>query len=209
MIANIENFLDNGLALNGARPNRFNVVVSIPQQLELDGNLNNGITVSRKLSFTCHATSIPAMKIGVVNAPYFGRFVKLDGDRTWDDWSIRVMLDTDYSTRNLFEAWSNFMNQVEKNTTLAKVVNGSGQTYKGTFDIYHYDMSDQVIAHYTLIGAWPAEIGAIDLGWERNNIISEFDVRIAYDNCISEYLANTSHQYVANVGSLVQYSNAF
>jgi hypothetical protein len=206
MVANIEDFLENGLALNGARPNRFNVILSIPPLLNLDGIEVNGIEISRKLSFTCHASSIPAMKLGIVNAPYFGRYIKLDGDRTWDNWNISIMMDNDYATRNLFEKWSNFMNQVEKNTSLATEVNGSRQTYKGAFDIYHYDMFDNVIAHYTLVGAWPSEISQVELAWEKNNAVSEFNVTVAYDNCISEYLANSESQYIRKVGNLNQFA---
>ena len=52
-------------------------------------------------------------KIGI---PYRGRQIKIPGDRTFDSWTITVLVDGDYELRNKFEAWSNLINQFENNT---------------------------------------------------------------------------------------------
>lgn len=190
-ISNIEQFLQNGLNLNGARPSRFMCSISPPTGI-------NFKTGQDKFQFSCRAASIPAFEVGVVNVGYFGRVLKYSGDRTWQDWEVSVLLDQDYATRDLFEIWSNGINKLEDNTLDASLTPSGGIAgtvtpyggYKGTIDIIHFSQYGDgsalgtPIASYTLIGAWPANIGPIQLNWNQQNAISEFSVRFAFDNCI-------------------------
>jgi len=189
MAANINDFLSNGLIYGGARPSRFEVICSVPAGIDdsIDPSFGS------KLRFTCMAASIPAFNVGTVNVPYFGRYVKLSGDRVWDDWNITVLLDQDYVTRQVFEAWNNAINRLESNimqpnldstNTVTSGTTLSELGYKTTMNIIHYGTDGSIIAQYDIIGAWPAQIGPINLNWGNQNMISSFEVRIPFDDCV-------------------------
>jgi hypothetical protein len=172
---NINTFKENGLRYGGARPSLFEVNLSIPQGV--------GISPSTgKLVFTCRASSIPASTISPIEVPYFGRKIKLAGDRTFADWSVTVMNDEDYTVRKMFEQWTNKINSHllnEKSIPLNE--------YKANDTIvYHYSKTGIPIAQYTFTGLFPTEISAMDLDWDSTNSIQTFNVNFAYDYWTSE-----------------------
>jgi len=181
MAANINDILTRGLQYNGARTARFTVQTTLPASVQ--GASTN---FEQKLMFTCRASSIPSFQVGTVQAPYFGRIIKLSGDRIWNDWQITVMLDQDYTTRVGFEAWNNGINALEQNIMLTGASQGGNdfQGYKSTMNIVHYGLDNNPIASYDLIGAWPAQLGPIQLNWAAQNQISEFDVVIPFDDML-------------------------
>lgn len=171
--ASIDNFLVNGLKQDGARPSRFLCNVSgVP-----------GLVFGDRWKYMCKAGSIPSFSVGVAEAAFFGRKLKYNGDRVWDDWTCSVYLDQDYASRNMLESWQNGINTLADNTLAS---NMKYTRYKGTIDIFHYGQTDDnaIIGAYKLIGAWPTRIGEVRLGWEMQNQIAEFEVSFAFDNCI-------------------------
>jgi hypothetical protein len=72
---NIDGFKNNGLTLGGARSSLFSVQLTLPTSI---GTQN----VAKKFSFSCRAAELPAATIGTVEVPYFGRRIKIAGDRT-------------------------------------------------------------------------------------------------------------------------------
>jgi hypothetical protein len=193
-VANIDQFLQNGLRFNGARPSRFLCSVDVPVGL---AGFNSDVS---RFKFMCKSASIPSSDVGVVSVPYFGRILKYSGDRVWQDWEASVLLDEDYGSRTFLEAWSNGINKLEDNTmNTGFAPNGTALGnditpyggYKATIDITHFSQTDngtdgKVIANYKLIGAWPANIGPLQLAWEKRDSISEFSVKFAYDNCLRD-----------------------
>jgi hypothetical protein len=97
MAFNINDFRTNGLEFGGARPTLFQVQITPP----VTGI--NTTDVSLKLTLTCQATTIPASTVGSIDIGYFGRKIKLAGDRTFDDWSVTILNDEDFLVRDLFE----------------------------------------------------------------------------------------------------------
>jgi len=172
--ATIDNFLQQGLQYNGARPSRFMCNLTLP-------NVVSGYTgASEKFTYTCRAASIPSFDVGVVSVGYMGRVLKFSGDRVWNNWKTTVILDQDYITRTMFEAWSNGIDALDQNVMDPTA---SYTNYKATMDIYHLGQDDSVLAQYTLTGIWPSSVGPISLSWNQTNAISEFDVDFAFDNC--------------------------
>jgi hypothetical protein len=181
MAFNINNFKTNGLQFGGARPSLFDVALTIP-----DGVSN----ATQKLTFTCRASSIPAATIAPVEVPYFGRKIKLAGDRTFADWSVTVMNDEDYSIRKMFEQWSNLINNHEEN--LKTAVRNDYKTRDA--EVVQYGKDGRPLAAYLFYGLFPLEISAMDLDWDASNTIQTFNVTFAYDYwtspAISTYLPN-------------------
>ena len=169
MAFNINDFKSRGLTLGGARPSLF--------QVEINPSFLTNTGVIEKFSFTCRASEIPAATIADVSVPYFGRQIKLAGDRTFADWNVTVMNDEDYSVRNMFEDWSNQMNQFVGNTKLLPA-----NTYKNS-DAYvtHFGKDGVVISQYRFVGIFPTNISNMALDWDNTNAIQTFDVTFAYD----------------------------
>jgi hypothetical protein len=182
-------FLAEGLIYGGARPSKFDIQATLPAALA--GAIDPSSTA--KLQFTCKAASIPAFALGVAEIPYFGRKIKSSGDRVWDDWRIQVMLDEDYNTRAMFEAWNNSINALVSNDMLASedstspsntLAGFTEENYKSNWTISHYGKDTSIIRQYTLIGAWPRVIGEMTLDWDNTNRIMEFPVTVSFDTMV-------------------------
>jgi hypothetical protein len=177
---NIEDFKKN-FAAGGARPNLFRV------QLDLMSNGEAtlpGAPSETKLTFTCRAASIPAMTVGTIEVPYFGRKIKVAGDRTFAEWTVTILNDEDFSVRRALETWNNKINLHNENIRVVPyniVADNPGSSYKRDASVVHYDKKGEVIARYKFIGMYPSEVSAIDLAWDTNDTIEEFTCTLMYD----------------------------
>lgn len=169
---NISSFKANGLVYGGARPSLFNVYLSVPAGIGIDN-----VSVN-KFRFVCKSAEIPASAIGAIDVGYFGRKIKVAGDRSFGDWGVVVMNDEDYSVRALFEAWSNAMNRMIANV---RDPNLSQEQYKVDLEVIQYAKDGIEVRSYKLVGAFPTEIGPMTLDWDQQNAIEQFGVTFAYD----------------------------
>jgi len=188
MAFNIDSFKSQGLALGGARPSLFRVKMTFPDFV-------TGRIPQREASYLIKAAALPASTIGEIDVSYFGRKIKLSGDRTFDDWTITVLNDEDFGLRNAFEEWSNAMNTLISNR-LDPAAAGGG--YKVDLTVEQFGKSgpgddDGIIRKYKFVGAFPTQISAITLDWDRNNTIEEFDVRFAYDYWVPEVAVGSTN----------------
>jgi hypothetical protein len=166
-MANISDFKAK-LAGGGARNNQFKVTMPFPGYAQVGGEIED-------LAFLCTSTSIPAMTIGNVNVPFRGRVIKIAGDRTFASWSVNVLNDTNFKLRNAFERWQNGINNMTDNEGLSNPVD-----YQVDVFVDQLDRNGNTLKSYTLRGAYPTSIGAIDLNYETNDAIEDFDVTFEY-----------------------------
>jgi len=182
---NIERFKQQ-FKLGGARPNLFRV------QLDLQANGETvfpGSDSETKLSFTCRAASIPAMTLGTIEVPYFGRKVKVAGDRTFAEWSITILNDEDFKVRRALEAWNNKINTHLENLREQpyNISSDSPATsYKRDAIVVHYNKKGDEIARYKFVGMYPSEVSAIDLAWDTNDTIEEFTTTLQFDYFVTD-----------------------
>lgn len=169
---NINSFKQRGLVYGGARPSLFNVFLSVPQGIGIDN------VSADKFRFVCKTAELPAATVSSFDIPYFGRKVKLAGDRTFTDWSVTIMNDEDFSVRAMFESWSNAMNRLVSNVRDPGV---STEQYKADLEVIQYGKDGSELRSYQIVGAFPTEIGAIALDWDTTNNIETFTVNFAYD----------------------------
>lgn len=165
----VTNFKSN-FALGGARPTLFQVVLTTPTIVGVD---------LTKSPFLVRAANLPASNLGTIPVPYFGRILKMAGDRTFDPWTVTVLNDEDFKVRNALESWSNAINQMRGN-----IRSGTGQIgdYKTTAQVQQFDKLGNLIRQYDLEGFYPAQIQPIDLNWGSQDQIEEFQVTFEYDN---------------------------
>ena len=166
-MANINDFKAK-LAGGGARPNQFKVTMPFPGYAQVGGEIED-------LAFLCRATVIPSMTVGNINVPFRGRQIKIAGDRTFEDWNVTVINDTDFKLRNAFERWQNGINNMTDNEGLTNPVD-----YQVDAFVDHLDRNGNTIKSYTLRGLYPTIVSAIDLNYETNDVVEEFTATFAY-----------------------------
>jgi hypothetical protein len=163
---NIDDFKSK-LTGGGARPNLFRAIVNYPAFANGDSELT---------SFMVKAASLPASIVAEVVVPFRGRQIKVAGDRTFEPMSLTVINDTGMEVRNAFEKWSHEINTHVDNTGI-----NNPTDYKADLVIEQLDRQGAVVKKYTLIGAFPTNISAIELSSETNDTIEEFTAEISYD----------------------------
>ena len=146
--------------VNGYRPNLY--------QMEILG-------MPQKFVFLCKASQIPGKTIGIVEAPYLGMKVKLGGDVVFEDLTVTVLMDNDFSIRNAFEIW---METIKANEA---AIGLESALYKRTANVVALDNQGDEIAEYTFIGIWPSALAPVELGFESNDQLAEYSVTFSYD----------------------------
>ncbi|HIJ11222.1 TPA: hypothetical protein HA278_04145 [Candidatus Woesearchaeota archaeon] len=147
------------LRSGGARPSLFKV--NLPGQ---------GIP-TEKFSFLCKAASLPASTIGPILVPYRGRQLKLAGDRTFADWTLTVINDSDFEIREALENWSEKINSYEKNVGVE-----TPQSYCVDASVDQLDRTEAVTRSYNFYQIWPSELSDIPLAYDSVDTIEEFTV---------------------------------
>mgnify|MGYP006061972063 CR=1 FL=1 len=168
MAFNVDTFKSN-FSDGGARPNLFSVslqtTLNVPQ-------LNDGG------SFEIKAAQIPSATIAQVDVPYFGRQIRVAGNRTFEPWTATIFNRENFGIRNALEQW------MEKiNSQIGNDLDYTEQSYKAEAIVQHFGKSATAlpIAEYKFMGLFPTEISTIELGWDTNDSIEEFTVTFAYD----------------------------
>ena len=176
MAFTIDKFRTGALAKGGARANLFQVVIS-----DIDATLMTSGAI-KEFTFACKAAAIPAMAVGVVEVPYFGRVVKVPGNKTFDNWSVTVINDEGFAVRNGFEKWVASMGTHIGNVQSAASTALTSGLY-GNAAVTHYGKtgSTSVLAIYNFVNIFPVSVSEIALGWDSNDAVEEFTVEFAYD----------------------------
>lgn len=195
---NIEQFKSNGLILSGARPSQF--------EIRMTGWPASGSVAPQKVTLLAKASSAPPSIIDSVDVPYFGRKIKVYGDRIYPNWAVTFMNDEDFNLRDRLEAWHNAINTPDTNLmvgTTPLVTNQTAGTtsYKQDMEVIHYGKAGNIIRIYKIYGAFPVSIDAIPLDWDATNQFEQYNVEFAYDYWKSG--DGNSEYYTQIVGSLI------
>lgn len=163
------NEIRSQLTLGGARSSLFQVQITNPV---------NGVA-DIKVPFMVRATTIPEATLGVIEVPYFGRKIRLAGDRTYGTWTVQIINDEDFLIRNALEEWSNKIQTFEGN--VRDFGSSSPLQYKQTASVIQYSKTGTPIREYKFNGIFPTTIASIDMDWNTTDAIEEFSVTFAYD----------------------------
>lgn len=171
MAFNIAEFRSN-LVGDGARPNLFAVTLVFP------GVAQNASAAGSKTTFMAKASQLPGSSLNNVPQYYFGRELKLAGNRTFADWTLQIINDEDFLIRNSLESWSNAINSHTTNIRNPAALNMLGYSVDAT--VTQFGKTGNILKTYNMIGAWPVDVAPIDLDWGSNDSIEEFNVTFAY-----------------------------
>jgi len=164
----INNFRAN-LTGQGARPNLFEITVPFPTAVPTG-------EAGQKITFMCKTAQLPGADIGLVEVPYFGRNIKLAGNRTFAEWTTTIINDEDFAVH---AGLSNWMNGI--NTHAGNERTFAGTDYQVDAVVKQYTKSGDVAKEITIINCWPASVAPIELGWDQNDAIEEYAVTWQYD----------------------------
>lgn len=181
----------------GARPNQFRVTGGFPANAiqtatgiagaviggavgqaigQIGAAVGNitGTNAGNVLQFLCKAASIPDSSVGQIPVSYRGRQLKLAGDRIFSPWSIQIVNDTNFALRNAFEQWMDLINSHKTNISPSNI--GYFQDWK----VEQLDRNDGILATYHLRGCWPIQVSDIQLSFDAQDQIEEFNVTLEY-----------------------------
>ena len=156
------------LAGGGARANQFQVTMPFPGFAAAGGE-------TRVMSFLCQATNLPGMTLGEVAVPFRGRQLYIAGDRTFEAWTTTIMNDTDFLIRNAMERWMNAINALSDNSGLE-----NPSDYQVDAFVDQLDRAGEAIKSYTFRGLFPQTIAPIELAYDTNDAVEEFEVTYRY-----------------------------
>ena len=168
----------------GVRPNLFNVQINFPNIIGNAEGLGSGSTSLEGLSsFLCRSAALPASTQGLIEVPFRGRFLKIPGDRTFEAWTATFYNTVDFNLRRAFELWINAANKTDENvgTLDFGAIGGTGSYFSDlVVQQKAKNSTDEILREYHLIGAWPTNVSAINLAYDSNDQIEEFDVEFQY-----------------------------
>ena len=160
-MATIDEFKSQLIA-GGVRSNRFRVY--IPRMGE-------------RIEFMCKTAAIPGSNLPVIEVPFRGHKLKVAGDRTFEDWTITVINDVNFTTRTAVEQWMESIQELDSGvgaTTLDYLVSRA--------TISQLNRDDSVIATYELFNMYPQTLNNIELSYDTSDEIQTFDVTFSYSH---------------------------
>ena len=151
----------------GARPNLFEVKLFNP----IIG------TADQLAPFFIRTSVLPESTIGTIEVPYFGRKLKIPGDRVFATWTTTIINAEDFRIRDSLERWSS--------TMASHVTNLRGRSdvrnLKSNAQVSQFSKTGEKLREYEFTGIFPTTISQIDLDWEANDTIETYQVEFAYD----------------------------
>jgi hypothetical protein len=158
------NEMRSQLTFDGARQNLFQVQINNPANSSGDA----------KTRFMCQAAQMPGSDLGVIPVFYFGRQMKLAGDRTFAEWTVTIINDEDFLIRNAMEEWSNQINRLQRNVReIAR--------YKSVAQVTQFSKDGSKLRTYEFNGIFPSNISPIEMDWSTTDQIELFQVTFQYD----------------------------
>jgi hypothetical protein len=176
---NVQDFRSR-LQFDGARPNLFDVQLAFPPLVGTGGTAPSTYgTAQEQMTFRARASSLPGDTVSSVGVNYFGREIKVAGNRTFPDWSFTVINDEDFTIRTAFERWMSGINSHVQNLRAPEFIQGDGGYQSDAF-VTQYGKTGDILKRYRIVGAFPADMSPIELDWSANDSIEEFTVTLAY-----------------------------
>src|SRR6056300_1965195 len=137
------NEIKSQLTFGGAKASLFQVQITNPI---------NGIA-DLKTPFMVQAAQLPESTLGTIEVPYFGRKVKLAGDRTFAEWTVTIINDEDFLIRNAMENWMAAINSHQGN--VRQLASAAASEYKSQAQIIQYSKTGVPLREYTFNGLFP------------------------------------------------------
>lgn len=128
--------------------------------------------VDKSLSFSGKGTQLPSSELGVLEIPHRGRKLKVPGQRTFSDWTVTVMETQSMEVRIKLEEWMELLNGSYTNEIdSSRVVTARVALVRG---------DGQKSITFNLFGAFPTNIGTVDVSFDEQTAPLEYQVTFSY-----------------------------
>lgn len=130
-------------------------------------------TLGKSLAIRGKGTQLPGSELGVIEVPYRGRKLKVPGQRTFSEWTVTVMETESMEVRIALERWMN---------SLDGAITGTRDSGKIS-DVIVKNLSSSGLAPimtYRLYGAFPTNIGPVEMSFDEQTAPMEYQVTFQY-----------------------------
>ena len=172
----------NRLVGGGARPNFFEVNITLPE------SVSKLADVDTDMRFMIKAAEIPAANVGNIPVPFRGRVLPVAGDRTFDPWTVTIINDSKFNIRDAMEQWSNKINDLQFD--VGDISPSNYQTKAEVFQLSRGGKTTSasstggetinVLRTYNFEGIYPSVVSSIPLDYGATDSIEEFQVTFNY-----------------------------
>ncbi len=141
-----------------------------------DGNPGK---IKQSDKYLVKSSTLPTGTITPVEASWQGNKYKLAGTQEFTDFTVSFNINPDVDNiRTRFMTWQAAIHDVKTNKHgTAGITNG----YMSDIEVRHMDHreEDKALATYKLIGAWPSNVGEVQLTYDSTELAT-FDVSFTY-----------------------------
>ena len=150
------------LIAGGVRGNRFSVY--IPRMGE-------------NIEFMCKSAAIPGSTLPAIEVPFRGHKLKVAGDRTFEDWTVTVINDVNFTARTACEQWMESIQELDSGVGATDL-----EYLASRATISQLNRDDSIIATYELYNMYPQTLAQIDLSYDTVDEIQTFDITFSYSH---------------------------
>ncbi|QZI90463.1 hypothetical protein MYOV003v1_p0139 [Vibrio phage 207E48.1] len=150
------------------RQHRWRVIVNLPPFAASPDLLKDA-------SLMALTTQTPNGVLGEISIPWGGREIPLPGDRKYEVFPITFIASEDDSVHTAFEIWQQGINGDRNNAST--IANDDSMR---DFTLQLLDQNDSVVKEYVLEGAWPQEVGQLELDQTAQDSYGQFTVNLRY-----------------------------
>ena len=178
----------NKMQDGGACPSLFEMEINFPG---LFAGGDSGPADNAR--FLTKISEIPGSTIGNIIVPYFGRQLKIAGDRTFAALSCTILNDEAYALRAKFEQWMDVIARHEVSVGAIAL-----DFYQVDLALRQLKRSGLTSAVYKFTGAFPTTLSTISLDWS-SEAIEEYTVEFQYQYWTSSTLTQSGVDIDFNV----------
>ena len=149
--------------------NRFIAMISPPA----------GVTVPPAISFFCNQAPLGARTIATSDLKHYGPVRKMARENTYTEYQLQFLVTNAWEARNFFIRWMDFC--VPTKDGNMRYFNN----YSGTITVLAFDQSNEgtsendAMAGTKYTNTFPINVDAINLSWDANNQLGQFNVNFA------------------------------
>jgi hypothetical protein len=135
-----------------ARPNRFDVIITIPTSLDPGGTAS-------LLAYRCENAQLPGRTFSTAEQKTYGPIEKFPYLTGYTDLDLTFIVSDDMVEKYIFDAWLESINPTATNNFSYK------SDYSTTITVNQYNLQNELTYSADFIEAYPISINQMDLDW--------------------------------------------
>lgn len=139
----------------GARPNLFRIEIPF---------------LGERISFMASGAQLPAKTISKLPVNFMDNIFYVAGDTSFQDWTITVINDIDFSIKFALENWMNIIK------TNGQTSGDKGWNFLSEGYVVQLDALGNDVVTYKMFNMFPTDMAAIELSWDSKSTIESFQI---------------------------------